>query len=172
MHSSIRKLSLALVLALGWLAGITTMNAAEPGTQEATIEQNKQLVQAAFERWREGTGGPFELLAEDATWTITGNSIVAKKYATRDEFINTVIKPFNARLTKPLVPTIRSLHAEGDTVIALFDAEATARDGKPYRNTYAWFMQMKDGKMVKVIAFFDSIAFDEFWKRAPEEAGK
>ena len=71
----------------------------------------------------------------------------------RDEFIDTVIKPFNARLTKPLVPTMRSLHSDGDTVIALFDGEALALDGKPYRNTYAWFMEMKDGKIVKATAF-------------------
>ena len=100
-------------------------------------------------------------------WTITGNSLVAKEYASRDEFMDAVIKPFNARLTKPLSPTIRSLYSEGDTVIVLFDGEATAIDGKPYRNTYAWFMEMRDGKIVKVIAFFDSITFDEFWRRVP-----
>jgi len=27
---------------------------------------NKALVQASFERWKNGTGGPFELLAPDA----------------------------------------------------------------------------------------------------------
>lgn len=110
-------------------------------------------------------GGPLPLLAPDATWTITGNSLAAKTYQSRDEFLNTVIKPFNARLTRPLVSTIRSLHSDGDTVIALFDGDATALDGKPYRNTYAWFMEMEDGKIVKATAFFDSIAFDDFWKR-------
>ncbi|MCW1922454.1 nuclear transport factor 2 family protein [Luteolibacter arcticus] len=161
-------LSFALALAIGWLAGTSAMNAAEktPSAPEA----NKQLIRESFDRWRAGTGGPFELLAEDATWTITGNSVVAKKYATREEFLSTVIRPFNARVTKPLVPTVRSLHCDGDTVIALFDGEATARDGKPYRNTYAWFMEIKDGKIVTVTAFFDAIVFDEFWKRvAPKE---
>ena len=88
-----------------------------------------------------------------------------KTYNSRDEFLDTVIKPFNAWLTKPLIPTVRNLHSDGDTVIALFDGEATALDDKPYRNTYAWFMEMRDGKIVKATAFFDSIAFDEFWKR-------
>jgi uncharacterized protein len=49
-----------------------------------------------------------------------------------------VINPFNARLSKPLVPTVRGLYAAGDMVIALFDGEGTARDGRPYRNTYSW----------------------------------
>ncbi|MBD2095094.1 nuclear transport factor 2 family protein [Trichocoleus sp. FACHB-591] len=147
---------------LACLMGPPSMHASE-----TKPEANKQLIQASFDRWRAGTGGPFELLAVDATWTITGKSLAAKEYASRDEFLDTVIKPFNARLTKPLSPTIRSLYTEGDTVIVLFDGEATAVDGKPYRNTYAWFMEMRDGKIVNVTAFFDSITFDEFWRRVP-----
>lgn len=153
-----------VVIALGFTfaTGLTTMTHAQNAANSAS---NQKIVQDAFERWRAGTGGPFELLADNATWTIAGNSLVARKYDTRDQFLDVVIKPFNARLTKPLVPTIRALYSDGDTVIALFDAEATALDGKPYRNTYAWFMQMRDGKIVNATAFFDSIAFDEFWKR-------
>ena len=44
-------------------------------------------------------------------------------------------------------------------------AEATARDGKPYKNTYSWYMQMRDGMIVNVVAFFDTIEFTDFWNR-------
>ena len=127
--------------------------------------RNKELVQKAFDAWRSGTGGPFDLLDLEATWTITGNSLVARQYKNRQEFLDVVIKPFNARLSKPLVPTIRRLYCDGNTVIALFDAEATVIDGQPRRNTYAWFMTMKDGKIVDVTAFFDAIVFNDLWKR-------
>ena len=50
-------------------------------------------------------------------------------------------------------------------VIILFDAEATVSDGKPYRNTYTWYLQMRDEKVIKAIAFFDNRHFDEFWNR-------
>ena len=50
-------------------------------------------------------------------------------------------------------------------VITLFDASATARDGRPYRNTYTWYFRMKDKKVVSAIAFFDTREFDEFWNR-------
>jgi uncharacterized protein len=62
---------------------------------------NKRIVQSAFDAWRNGTGGPFTLLAPEATWTITGNSLPAKKYNSREEFLDAVTKPFNARLSKP-----------------------------------------------------------------------
>ena len=84
-----------------------------------------------------------------------------------------VIKPFNARLSKRLMPTVRGLYADGDMVIAFFDAEGTARDGKPYKNTYTWYLQMSDGRIVNVVAFFDTIEFTDFWTRiTPEETIK
>ena len=132
-------------------------------------EGNKHLIQAGFDAWRNGTGGVFDLLADDAKWTIVGNSPVSRTFTSRREFLDVVINPFNARLSSPLVPTVRALYADGDTVIALFDAEGTARDGKPYRNTYSWYMQMQDGKIVNATAFFDTIEFNDFWNRIKPE---
>ena len=77
-----------------------------------------------------------------------------------------VIRPFNARMSVGLKPTtIRGVHADGDTVVIFFDASGTARDGKPYANTYAWFFEMKDGRVVKASAFFDSAEFNDFRQR-------
>jgi uncharacterized protein len=74
-------------------------------TRDFTKEDsNKALVQASFDRWRSGTGGPFELLAPDVEWTIVGSSPLAKTYHSKKEFIDAVIDPFNARMSKPLVP--------------------------------------------------------------------
>ncbi|WP_341530212.1 hypothetical protein WKK05_13515 [Nostoc sp. UHCC 0302] len=64
-----------------------------------------------------------------------------------------------------IVPSIRSIYAEGDTVIALWDRTAKAKDGKPYTNTYSWYMTMKNGRIVKVVAFFDTIELIDLWKR-------
>ena len=94
-----------------------------------------------------------------------GQLPVSRTYNSRKEFMDVVINPFNARLTGRLVPEVRGIYADGDMVIALFDAEATARDGKPYKNTYTWYMQMRDGKIVNAIAFFDTIEFTDFWTR-------
>ena len=68
-----------------------------------------------------------------------------------------------------LVPSVRQLYAEGNTVIAFFDAKGETRDGQTYANTYAWFLEMNDGRIVRAHAFFDSIAFDAFWRRVTPE---
>ncbi len=133
---------------------------------------NRGAVKAAFDDWRAGKGSPFSLLAPDVTWTITGHSRVAKSYHSRDEFFREVIEPFNARLSRPLIPTTYRLFAEGDTVIILFDAEGIALDGLPYRNTYAWFFTFRGGEIVDVVAFFDSRHFDEFWVRVRPLSGE
>jgi uncharacterized protein len=61
------------------------------------------------------------------------------------------------------------VYADGDMVIALFDAEGTACDGKPYKNTYTWYLHMRDDRIVNVIAFFDTIEFTDFWTRITPE---
>ena len=136
---------------------------------EGLEDHNRALVAKGFEAWANGTGSPYDLLAENASWTITGNSMASKTYPTKEAFMREVIRPFNSRMQTRLIPTVRKLYAEGDTVIAFFDAQGTARDSKPYANTYAWILEMKDSKIVRANAFFDSIAFDDFWKRVPEK---
>lgn len=134
--------------------------------QVANPEQtNRAAIARSFDAWVGGTGSPYDLLAEDASWTIPGSSAAAKTYPNREAFMSEVIRPFNARMQSRLVPAVRRLYAEGDTVIAFFDASGTARDGKPYTNSYAWILEMKGGRIVRAHAFFDSIAFDDLWRR-------
>ncbi len=129
--------------------------------------RNLATVQAGFDAWSAGTGSPYDALADNATWEIIGNSAASRVYSGKEDFLANVIRPFNARMTQRLTPTIRDIYADGDTVIVFFDAEGTARDGVPYRNTYAWFLTLSDGQIVKASAFFDAIAFDDLWHRVP-----
>jgi ketosteroid isomerase-like protein len=141
-------------------------------TGESTESINKAIVRARFDAWAVGTGSPFELLADDAVWTIVGHLAASKSYPSREAFLTEVIRPFNARMSIGLKPTIRGIHGDGDTVIVFFDACGTVRDGTPYANTYAWFLGMKDGKIVEASAFFDSIVFNDFWTRVQPDASK
>ncbi|HTW35797.1 MAG TPA: nuclear transport factor 2 family protein [Rhizomicrobium sp.] len=132
----------------------------------ASVEaRNKALVRDRFDAWARGDGGPFELLADDAVWTIEGNSAASKTYAGREAFLRDVIRPFNARMRVGLKPIIRSLLADGDIVVIFFDGHGTARDGKPYANTYFWLFEMHDGKVTRASALFDSVEFNDFWAR-------
>ena len=83
-----------------------------------------------------------------------------------------VIRPFNARMRDHLRPTIRHVYADGDTVVIFFDAVGVAKNGETYSNTYAWFWEMVDGRVVRAHAFFDSIVFNDLWRRVPATEGQ
>ena len=94
-----------------------------------------------------------------------GSSPLSKTYPSKQKFMDEVITPFNARVKGPLVPTVKGLYADGDTVVIFSDGEPTALDGKPYRNTYTRYFTVKGGRGTKATAFFDTRIFDEFWAR-------
>lgn len=155
--------------ALGIAAMILAMGVVEARASSETLTEtesrNKATVETAFQAWAAGTGGPFDLLADDARWTIEGYSLASKTYSSREELMREVIRPFNARMKEPLKPSIRRVYADGDGVVVFFDARGMARDGQPYVNTYAWFLDMRHDRIVRVSAFFDSIVFNDLWTR-------
>jgi ketosteroid isomerase-like protein len=161
------KPALVIVVAMLMTAGVATAQ-----SKDEIESRNRGIVKAAFDAWAAGTGSPYDLLADDASWTIVGNSSVSKTYPSREAFISTVIRPFNARMREGLKPSIRQIYADGQSVVIFFDAGGVARDGKPYANTYAWFFDMRDGKVVKASAFFDSVTFNEFWHRVSPNPAK
>lgn len=165
MACSFRQELLVFAWAIVGLLFVSTNNVAQAQQPRMDKSNNAALIQQAFNAWAEGTGGPYDLLADDATWTITGNSLASKTYNNREAFMSEVIRPFNARMSERLKPKITRIYEDKGTVIVLFDASGTAKDGKPYSNTYAWFLDMREGKIVKSTAFFDSVAFNDLWSR-------
>lgn len=161
MLTSIRR-GLFLVLALMFALPMGTA-VAQP--YDSTESANLATVRSGFDAWANGTGSPYDALAEDVRWEIVGNSVASRVYTSKADFIDNVIAPFNARMSARLIPTIRDIYVDGDTVVVFFDAEGTARDGVPYRNTYSWFLTLRDGQIVQASAFFDSIAFNDLWQR-------
>lgn len=150
---------------LGFAAASVAILAPSPRAEAQTADQNQAAVEAKFDAWKAGTGNPFELLADDAHWTIEGNSVASKRYPTKEAFLAEVIRPFNARMAMGIRPTVRSITAQADRVAIVFDAAGSAKDGKPYTNSYAWFFRMAKGRVVEANAFFDAIEFNDLWAR-------
>lgn len=150
---------------IGFATASLGLVALTPSAEAQTARQNKAAVEAKFEAWKSGLGNPFELLADEASWTIEGNSVASRIYPTKEDFLRDVIRPFNARMSVGIKPEIRNITAEQDRVVILFNAAGTARDGKPYVNSYAWFFRMSRGRVVEAHAFFDTIAFNDLWAR-------
>lgn len=137
-------------------------------TIPAKAEDNKAIVAAAFERWAAGGSNFFnEVLSPNVVWSIQGSGPSAGTYRGLDDLITRAVRPLTTRLSTPIRPTAKQIWADGDHVIVNWQGEATARDGKPYRNDYAWIMRMEQGRAVQVTAFLDLQAYDDVLRRIP-----
>lgn len=102
------------IIASGALAFASQSAFAQAGRQTAVgdAERNRALVASGMKAWADGTGSPYDLLAEDPRWTITGNSLASKTYPSKEAFMSEVIRPFNARIRDRLIPSVHRLYAE------------------------------------------------------------
>jgi ketosteroid isomerase-like protein len=117
---------------------------------------NQALIQKAFDDWRAGQGGIFQLLADDAVWVVAGSSPYSGTYRTREAFMEDAVKPITDKLATPIVPTVRQILAQGPNVVVHWDGQATAKDGSRYENSYSWHMQLENGRITRVTAFLDT----------------
>ena len=134
----------------------------------AVAATNRDVVRQAFEAWQQGEAPITDVFAPHMVWRVEGHSVASREYRDRQEFIDEVLAPFGARFSQgePFRPVrIRSIHADGDTVIVVWDGHGVANDGQAYENSYAWIMRLADGAVVDGTAFYDSISFNDLWSR-------
>ncbi|WP_394620012.1 nuclear transport factor 2 family protein [Lentzea sp. JNUCC 0626] len=159
------------LLASGAAAGATMLSevtvGASPerdhGPQHAVAAQerrNRAEVTKAFARQNVG-GSVYDVLDDDVEWTIVNGST----YTSKSEFLSQGAAPILDRLSSPLAMTIRDLWTHRDVVIIHFDGDATALDGKPYRNEYCWIWQLRNDKVVRCNAFLDLVVIRELIDR-------
>jgi len=139
-------------------------------TSASFPEDNRRLIREAFEAWQSGSAPIADVFAPRMTWRIEGHSEASRAYGSKQQFVDEVLAPFGARFARGerfRPAAIRSIHADGDTVIVLWDGRGVANDGRPYENSYAWFLRIRDGLVVDGTAFYDSISFNDLWSRVP-----
>ena len=130
-------------------------------------ENNRELVRRAFETWAAGGDGIFEILDEKVRWTIAGSTPPGQTFLGRAAFLKGGFGPIAGQFAAPMTPTIRDLLADGDSVVVRWDGIAPMKDGQTYRNSYAWFFTLRDGKVVEATAFLDLPTYDAAIAGAP-----
>lgn len=169
MPTSVLRRIRAGLLALGMFAGIApSAQAANASTAADAASRNKEIIGQAFDRWAGGGSDFFnEILGPDVIWTIKGSGPSAGVFQSRDVFMDRAVRPFASRLATPIRPVRWRVWADGDHVIINWDGEGMARDGVPYRNSYAWIFRMRGGHAVEVTAFLDLTPYDDVLRRVP-----
>ncbi len=142
---------------------------ATDGEPEAEL-RNKQIISEAFAGWAAGGTSFFDdVLHDQAVWTIEGSSPSAGTFQGRQQFMEKAVRPFATRLQSPVRPHSVTLWADGEHVIAHWRGSAVAKDGRDYKNSYAWIFKMRDGKAEEVTAFLDLAPYDDVLRRIPAQ---
>jgi ketosteroid isomerase-like protein len=163
-HPRIRTAFVALLGVATIVTGCATSAAAPP---PGGVEQrNAQLVRDAFAR---GVGGPdtfYAILADDVTWTVA-RATASTTYTSKQQFLDGGAAPVVKRLTGPIQADVHELITAEDRVIARWRGTATALDGRPYVNEYAWVMTMAGDRVTRMTAYLDLVALDDLIARVP-----
>lgn len=160
-------LGTAMLLSLASLAS-PIATGAHAQASAASESRNEKIIREAFDRWAAGGTSFFEeVISPDVVWTIKGSGPSAGVFRGRQTFIDRAVTPFASRLSRGVRPTVRDIWSKGDTVAVHWDGQATARDGRPYRNSYVWIFRMSDDQAAEVTAFLDLVPYNDVLRRVP-----
>lgn len=143
---------------------------AENSARSPQQQRNAELVRDAFALGVGDEASFYSILDEDVEWTVARANEPAT-YTSRAEFMRDGAGPIVSRLSGPIQAEVRELIAEGDVVVARWRGTATALDGRPYVNDYAWVMTLRDERVVRVTAYLDLVALAELLTRVAPAAG-
>ena len=132
--------ALQFVAAAALLAGVNVATAAEFGTKDEAVAMVKKAV----------------VFIKDQGVDKAYSEISNKSGSFIDRDLYVVVYGLDGKVLA---------HGANSKLIGKDMLDAQDVDGKPYVNTYAWFLRMQDGWIVEAHAFFDSLAFDDFWRR-------
>lgn len=125
----------------------------------AAKNRNEKLVRSFFRKLSAGDlKGVRSLLHEEASWEVTAGSIPgAGTHKGRDAIIDKFLAPIRG-LFQPGDPKleVNNIFAKGALVAAETRGSGRLKNGKEYRNVYAWIMEIKDGKIYAIREYMDS----------------
>ena len=121
------------------------------------MTSNRDLLRHVYTEVSAGNAQPLlDALADDIEGTIIGTTPLSGVHRGRQQVVEGLLRPLAARLTGPIRFTFDRFIAEGDDVVMLASAEATAVTGRPYNNTYCIVATFHDGKIRRMTDYVDT----------------
>jgi ketosteroid isomerase-like protein len=114
-------------------------------------------MQQIFAELEKGNGKPFvEAMADDFSWTITGNSPWSKTYKGKRAVLNDLMKPLFAQFDGQYTNKAQRFIAEDDFVVVECRGRVNTKSGKPYNNTYCYICRFDGGQMRELTEYLDT----------------
>ena len=124
------------------------------------VEENKQLVKKFFENFSAGkVEDVLATLDDSATWWVAGNFPLSGT-KTKQEFAE-LAGQIGTMAPNGILVTPTAFTAEGDRVAMEATSYAEMANGKTYQNEYHFLIEVRDGKILSVREYLDTMHANE-----------
>ena len=118
---------------------------------------SNEQVRSIFEHLRTGHSALFfENVAEDVDWTVMGTHPLAGRYHSKTEFLTHTFRRLDKVLKEGVILKVNGVLTCGDTAVVEMESLSTAKNGRPFHNTYCWIARFQGDRIVEVRAYLDS----------------
>jgi ketosteroid isomerase-like protein len=148
-------------------------------TKEADMSDtasNKKLIQDIFA----AAGAPdpavrdrslfVASLADDATWTVTGQYSWSRTFTGKESILNDLHGHVRTRLAERTRTIAHRFIADGDYVVVEAKGDNVTREGVRYDNDYCLVFRLEGGKIKKIREYCDSVLTERALGKFPEIA--
>ena len=98
----------------------------------------------------------FEHVADNVEWTVMGTHPLAGAYHSKEDFLSHTFRRLNKILKDGVILKVKGTILQGDKAVVEMESLSTARNGKPFNNTYCWVLRFEEDIIVEVKAYVDS----------------
>jgi ketosteroid isomerase-like protein len=115
-------------------------------------------VREIFKGLENGDGAAFfEHVADDVDWTVMGTHPLAGHYRTKTALVAGTFARLNRVLPNGTRLQIDHLLVKDDQAVIELHSKTTARNGMWFDNRYCWVVYFRDGVIIRVRAYLDSV---------------
>jgi ketosteroid isomerase-like protein len=107
-------------------------------------------------------------LADDATWTVTGQYSWSRTFRGKDAILNDLLGHVRSQLVDRGRTVAQRCIAEGDYVVVEAKGDNLTKNGMRYDNDYCLVYRLADGKIKEIREYCDSVLTETALGRFPE----
>lgn len=122
-------------------------------------EATRNTLMAVFANVSEtGFGEGFAaVLADDLSFTATGDTPLAGHYTSKAEYQARVLDRLHEQLATPIQPRLEQMVVEGEWgVIRLRTEGVVGTNGSDFSMQYTWWLRVVDSQIVEIVGFYDT----------------
>jgi ketosteroid isomerase-like protein len=124
---------------------------------DSPIMDHKQRVQEVMGAMSQGRVAPlFEAMAEDVTWRWMGVGQWSRTFESKQLVMDKLFGGATETLGPSSSVEVRSVHADGDSVVVEHSGRNELPDGRRYDNNYCWVLRFRDGLIQEVREYMDT----------------